>query len=211
MSSFPLPPPPRVRCPDTARDVLQREVCLQSFSKNLAGDIRPLHEERETCAKLDCVTLKTEHFLLAKVTANKPCDSAQAQVLDGVLRVSDLAHAFENGDGTQRGYHGGDFIWQGQAGLVAFGTLSGITNAGILRAPVFEPACEKCNQPGIMIGRLCGTIQRAPQQQRLLGCQVFGVYRFQFDPGKEGGQGAIRGTAEGVVICPCPTPSAAGN
>ena len=203
--SVPLPPPPRIRCADSARDILQREICVTSLSKNVTGDLKLLHSERETCAKLDCVTLKTEHYLTLKVAPNRPCDAPLAKVLNGVLRVGDLAHAFQDGDGNRRGYHGGDFRWQGAAGLIAFGTVSGMTNAGILRAPVFDPACEKCDQPGIMIGRLCGTIQRAPEQPRLLGCQVFGVYRLQFDPGKDGGQGAVRGTVEGLVVCPCPT------
>jgi hypothetical protein len=28
-------------------------------------------------------------------------------------------------------------------------------------------------------------------------------YRIKFDPGTAGGQGAIRGTLEGVIVCPC--------
>ena len=54
-----------------------------------------------------------------------------------------------------------------------------------------------------MIGRLCGVIQRAVEQQ-LVGCNVFGTYRIQFDPGKQGATGAVRGTLEGLVICNCP-------
>lgn len=207
--TFPPPPPTRFRCPDSAREIIARHVCLSSFSKNVEGDLRLLHDEREKCAPLKCVTLKTEHFLTLKVIANKPCDSATGARLNGVFRVSDLAHAFENGDGNRRGYHGGDFRWNGQGGLIAVGTISGMTNAGILREPVFKPACEKCDNPGIMIGRLCGIIERA-QQRQLVGCNVFGTYRFQFDPGTTGGQGAIKGTVEGVIICTCP-PTPAGK
>jgi hypothetical protein len=55
-----------------------------------------------------------------------------------------------------------------------------------------------------MIGRLCTVIERA-KRQRLVGCNVFGVYRLHVDPGTTGGQGAIRGTVEGGIICPRPT------
>jgi hypothetical protein len=207
--TFPPPPPTRFRCPDSAREIIARHVCLSSFSKNVDGELRLLHEEEERCAPLECVTLKTEHFLTLRVAPNQPCDEAAAAVLNGVFRVTDLAQAFEHGDGNRRGYHGGDFRWNGQAGLVAAGTISGMTNAGILRDPVFQPACERCNNPGIMIGRLCGTIMRA-EQQRLVGCNVFGVYRLHFDPSKTGGQGGVRGTVEGTIICPCPVTPAGG-
>jgi hypothetical protein len=202
--TFPPPPPTRFRCPDSAREIIARHVCLSSISKNLEGELRQLHSEEEKCAPLKCVTLKTEHFLGLKVTPNAPCDQGvAAKLLNGVFRVTDLAGAFENGDGTKRGYHGGDFRWNGAAGLIATGTISGTTNAGILREPVFQPACEKCDNPGIMIGRLCGVIQRAEEKQ-LVGCNVFGTYRLHFDPGKTGATGAVRGTLEGLVICNCP-------
>jgi hypothetical protein len=200
---FPIPLPP-VRCVDSSRDILDREVCLGSVSKNLEGELQLVHGQREQCVDRECITLKTQQTLVLKATGNPPCD--QVKLLDGAIRVADLATAYENGDGRQRGLHGGDFRWLGQGGLLAVGTLSGMTNVGILREPVFKPACEHCNQPGVMEGRLCGVIQRAPdQQRRLIGCQLFGVYRFLFDPGGEGGHGAIRGTFEGVVVCACQT------
>jgi hypothetical protein len=34
---------------------------------------------------------------------------------------------------------------------------------------------------------------------------VIGTYRFEFKPTRtEGGQGGIRGTMEGEIVCPCP-------
>jgi hypothetical protein len=198
---FPLPIPlPQFRCADTSRDILDRHLCLGSVSKDLHGELQLLHSQREQCVDRECVTLKAEHVLTLKATGHAPCDVVK--LLDGVIRVTDLATAFENGDGRRRGFHGGDFRWQGQGGLLAVGTLSGMTNVGILRDPVFNPACEKCDQPGVMEGRLCGAIQRA-EDKRLIGCQLFGVYRFVFDPGGDGGHGAIRGTFEGVVVCTC--------
>ena len=54
-----------------------------------------------------------------------------------------------DGGFDQRGLHGGNFTWLGQR-LFATGTLSGITNAGTHRKPVFDPACQECHQPTFM-------------------------------------------------------------
>jgi hypothetical protein len=43
-------PPTRFRCPDSAREIIARHVCLSSFSKNVDGELRLLHEEEERCA-----------------------------------------------------------------------------------------------------------------------------------------------------------------
>jgi hypothetical protein len=190
-------------CREGSRDLLEREVCLSALSKNLEGKLIPLHAERERCAKLRCVTLKTIHFVQLKVGTNRPCDSSSGRVLDGELLVRNLVSAFEAGDGTRRGIHQGDFVWRGRSGLLAIGTLSGITNAGTHRAPIFKP-CQTCDAKGFMEGRFCGTIRRAERPQ-LVGCQVIGTYRFEFKPTRaEGGQGGIRGTLEGEIVCACP-------
>jgi hypothetical protein len=189
-------------CAEGSRDILEREICLSALSKNLKGELRPLQHERERCAKLRCVTLKTIHFLQLKVNTNQPCDSQTGRLLDGVLSVRNLATAFEGGDGTRRGVHEGDFIWKGSA-ITAVGTLSGITNAGTHREPIFKP-CQTCDAKGFMEGRFCGTIRKAARRQ-LVGCQVIGTYRFHFDPNRtEGGQGGIGGTLEGEIVCACP-------
>jgi hypothetical protein len=189
-------------CREGSRDIRKRAICLSALSKNLKGELRPLHHERERCAKLRCITLKTIHFVRCRVTTNKPCDSRSGQLLDGDLTIENLVSAFEGGDGTRRGIHQGEFVWKGR-GLVAFGTLSGITNAGTHRKPIFEP-CQTCDAKGFMEGRFCGTIRQSDRPQ-LLGCQVIGTYRFEFKPTRtEGGQGGIRGTMEGEIVCPCP-------
>src|SRR5919206_582957 len=100
--------------------------------------------ERARCEPLECETLKTEHLLLLEVKRYE-CDSQVAELFDGRIVVKDLATAYEDGDANRRGFHGGGFPWPGQSGLLAVGTLSGMTNAGILREP-FEPACERCDQ-----------------------------------------------------------------
>jgi hypothetical protein len=189
-------------CKPGSRDLLERTVCLSALSKNLKGELRPLQHERERCAKLRCVTLKTLHFVRLKVNTNRPCDSRTGVLMDGELTIRDLATAFEGGDGTKRGVHEGNFIWKGRS-LVAVGTLSGITNAGTHRKPPFD-ACQTCDAKGFMEGRFCGTIQKSERPQ-LRGCQVTGTYRFHFKPTRaEGGQGGIAGTMEGDIVCPCP-------
>jgi hypothetical protein len=52
-----------------------------------------------------------------------------------------------------------------------------------------------------MEGRLCGQIRRGPGE--LLGCSVIGIYLLRFDAGRSGGEGAVQGTFEGVIVCPC--------
>ena len=76
-----------------------------------------------------------------------------------------------------------------------------MTNVGTHRAPVFKE-CQSCDDIGVMEGRLCGQIA-STSHPALNGCQVMADYRIKFDPGVAGGQGAVRGTLEGVIICSC--------
>ena len=124
-------------CAEGSRDILEREICLSALSKNLKGELKPLQHELERCAKLRCVTLKTIHFVQLKVSTNRPCDSPTGRLLDGLFTIRNLITGFEGGDGTHRGIHAGEFIWKGR-GMVAIGTVSGITNAGTHREPVIR-------------------------------------------------------------------------
>ena len=135
-------------CTPGNRDILERNICLSALSKNLKGELKPLHHALERCAKLKCRT-----------PTNAPCDSAPGKLLDGNFIVRNLITAFENGDGTRRGIHEGDFLWKGK-GAVAVGTISGITNAGTHREPIFKP-CQTCDAKGWMEGRFCGTIRQS--------------------------------------------------
>ena len=92
-------------CTPGNRDILERNICLSALSKNLKGELKPLHHVLERCAKLKCRTLKTIHFLELRVATNAPCDSAPGKLLDGNFIVRNLITAFENGDGTRRGIH----------------------------------------------------------------------------------------------------------
>ena len=179
--------------------LIDRVVCLSELSKNLEGELRPVESERETCRRLRCVTLETVHHLDLKVSSHD-CDSAVGKLLDGKLSSGQLVHKFEDGDGNRRGVHEGPFRWRA-AGLLAAGRLRGITNAGTHRPPVFDE-CQRCDDRGVMEGMLLGTVVRAVDR-RLLGCELRAAYRLRFDPSKDGGSGAVRGTLEGAVVCDC--------
>lgn len=79
--------------------------------------------------------------------------------------------------------------------------MSGMTNEGTHRKPVFE-ACQECGERGVMEGRLCGRLVDAADP-RLAGAQVTAAYRFAFDASEDGGRGAFQGTVEGLVVRNC--------
>jgi hypothetical protein len=68
---------------------------------------------------------------------------------------------------------------------------------------VFDPACQECYQPTFMEGRFCGVIRRAAADPALIGCQVFGAYRLQFEGSLRERSTRIRGVLEGLIICEC--------
>src|SRR4051795_13609562 len=87
------------------------------------------------------------------------------------------------------------------ASIQVTGRISAVTNVGTHRAPAF-PECQKCDDRGVMEGRLCGQIA-STSNPALNGCQIVAAYRIKFDSGSAGGTGGVRGTLEGVVICSC--------
>lgn len=175
-------------------------LCLEPVSKNLQGELKLMHRERQQCEVPACTTLKTDHVLRLDVSSNDPCDSALGKTLDGVLGVRRLVHALNNGTGEGRGIHTGEFTWIGD-GVVVQGELSGMTNVGTHRPPPFDP-CQTCHDPGWMEGRLCGRIVRA-EREELIGCRVTAAYRIQFDASEGFQDTGVRGTLEGVVVCTC--------
>jgi hypothetical protein len=188
-------------CFDDPRTIFESRFCLDAISKNVKGTVKVVKELQVVCETEKCVTFRTLSALKVATTTNKPCDSKLALRLDGgSLVVDDLATAYEN-DGLQRGIHAGDFVWTGQHVQIK-GRMSGITNAGILRAPLFKPACEACSAPGIMIGRLCGQVVGSAGAG-LDGAQVMAVYRILGGkPSKTGANGPATGTIEGVIVGP---------
>jgi hypothetical protein len=191
--------PPQMKCLDDPPTILKQSMCVNPLSKDTSGKLTLNVSERNQCKEPQCVTLKTVHQLKLKAKAHKPCDSKIARSLNGEIVIERLVTAFDQ-DGNHRGFHAGDFVWTG-AGVQATGRMSGITNAGTHREPAFKP-CQKCDEPGVMEGRLCGQIVES-QDPALKGCQIVAVYRIKFDPSEKGGQGAVRGVIEGVIVCPC--------
>jgi hypothetical protein len=193
----------RVPCFESPEEILDTEICLFVVSKDLLGELRPVEADIEECGPRDCRTLKTVQVLQLHATRG-PCESEEmAALLDGVFTVTDLTTAFLNGDGTLRGVHGGTFRWKG-GGARVNGSLSGLTNAGTHRGPVFDE-CQPCDAPGYMEGRLCGRIDRR-SDRRFAGCDLLGTYRLRFEPSREGGAGRIAGTLEAAILCRCGQP-----
>jgi hypothetical protein len=191
-----------MHCKDSPAYILDQPMCLTELSKETdlerPGELRLLLADEEVCDD-GCRTLKTIHQLDLPLRRGE-CD--RAGPLDGRLHVCDLTHALAGGDFFGRGFHAGSFSWAGQQGLLASGTVSGVSNAGTHRKP-FDPACQECNAPGFMEGRLCGVVRRAPAQPALLGCQVFGAYRLRFDGSLREQRTPVRGVLEGLVVCEC--------
>ena len=189
-------------CLEDPRQLWTREVCLAAVSKNLRGDLRLLDREREECEKPECRTLKTDHGLKVEVRSHEPCDSEAGRQLDGTLFVRRLIHALADGTGEGRGLHTGAFRWVG-AQVAIEGRMSGVTNVGTHRQPVFQ-ACQECDDRGYMEGRLCGRVVRA-RDERLVGCEVTAAYRILFDPSEGFQDTGVQGTLEGVLVCACGT------
>jgi hypothetical protein len=182
------------------KPLLDRIVCLSDLSKNLKGELRLVESEREVCRKLDCKTLEAVHQLELEVSSHD-CDSRAGQLLDGRLGSVQLVHKFKDGDGNNRGVHEGPFRWRAPD-ILAIGRMTGVTNVGTHRRPVFDD-CQRCDERGVMEGMLLGSIVRA-KNKRLLGCELRAAYRLRFDPSQDGGSGGVQGTLEGAIVCDCP-------
>jgi len=188
-----------VTCFDNPSDIFQQKVCINPLSKNLKGTLTPVEKKAESCAVPPCKTLKTIHRLKVEARINTPCDSRVARSFSGTIVVEKFITAFDD-DGSRRGVHAGDFELIAPS-LRAKGRISGLTNQGTHRLPVFTD-CQKCNDRGVMEGRLCGQVVES-QDPALKGCQIVATYRIKFDPSVTGGSGAITGVLEGVVVCRC--------
>jgi hypothetical protein len=186
------------QCFDDPAAILEKAFCVSAVSKDLKGELQLSTSKEQKCTTPKCKTLRTVHGLKVEVKATV-CDSQVAAPLDGSLGVK-LITAFDT-DGNHRGVHAGDFTLAGAGGLKVTGRMSGVTNEGSHRLPI--KACQKCADIGIMEGRLCGQVIDGGATPKLKGCQVVAAYRIKFDPSLTGGQGAIVGTLEGVLICFC--------
>jgi hypothetical protein len=135
------------------------------------------------------------------VVGNAPCDGPIAGLLGGSLVIKTLATAYEK-DGRGRGVHAGDFRWVTLKKDEIDGTISGITNGGLVRAAPFAPGAEKCVSEGILYGRLCGRVVKTLNNE-LAQAQIVATYRLKTTATAKGESGAVVGTLEGVLITPC--------
>jgi hypothetical protein len=175
-------------------------VCLAEISKNLTGGLYLLDHDDQTCRERDCQTLKTSHALRAGVESNPPCDSELGQSLDGRFVVRNLVTAFTDGKSKRRGVHVGNFRWLGK-GAQAQGQLSGLSNAGTHRKPIFRD-CEPCDAVGYLQGCFRGRVIEA-EDRSLLGCDIYGTYRLQVSSWEDAKLVKVKGTIEGSFVCPC--------
>ena len=187
-------------CLDEPERLFETRMCLSALSKNAHGEFGHAHGDVQKCDKPPCKTLKTIQPFKVEISGNPPCDSALGALFDGVFVVERFVSAYEEGDGNRRGVHSGDFRWEG-SGVVAEGRISGVTNAGTHRPPVFDP-CQPCDAHGYLEGRFCGVVVKTSHDE-LKGCHLLGTYRFRFDPTSGGIDGSTEGTFEGELLCPC--------
>jgi hypothetical protein len=188
-------------CFDDPKQILDSETCVASLSKDAHGQIDLRSSTSRDCKEPRCVTLRTAGVLRLALTSNPPCDGLLAQTLWGTLSVDAFATAYEK-DGMGRGVHAGDFVWTTPTGIELHGRMSGITNAGLVRAKPFVPNIEKCVSEGILVGRLCGQVTKT-QNAKLKGARVVATYRLKADGTAKGENGHVVGTVEGVVVTPC--------
>ena len=190
----------QTKCMDDPQTILKQKMCLNQMSKDLKGSLKFQKADQQSCDKPQCRTLKTIHTLIVETNSNKPCETNLSAPFKGKLEMKLLATAFEQQTQFHRGFHAGDFDWVG-SGFLVRGRMSGMTNVGTHRKPAFDD-CQKCNEQGVMEGRLCGRIVESGISE-LVGCEVFGSYRIRFDPAKLQGSSPVVGTLEAVIICPC--------
>ena len=168
-------------------------VCLSAVSKDAKGELKVTKQQRQTCKKPKCQTLKVRYRLRLRIKSHKPCDKNKR--LDGSLEARLVVATDKDGHG--RGIHDGRFLWLGAGATKVSGRMQGTTNNGTHRNPLMK--CERCDARGHMEGVLNGRIIGGP----LKGCRVTASYMINYDPGKAGQNTSAVGTIEGVVICKC--------
>lgn len=188
-------------CPDDPKTNWENKVCVTPISKNVEGKLVFREKREEKCEKpTKCATLKTRHSLGLKLTSHQPCESKVGKLLNGTIGTSTLGlvTVFDR-DGHGRGLHAGT-ISLGGTNFKGLGTMSGMTNVGTHRKPVFDD-CQPCDARGVMEGRIC--VKIGSNKPELKGSRLFGTYRLRFDPSPTGGEGKVSGVIEGVIITPC--------
>ena len=188
-------------CFDDPQEILSSDTCVATLSKDLNGKTALQSSTKHVCAKTGCVTLRTQGELKLTVAGHAPCDAGLAGSLTGSLVIKTLATAYQK-NGLGRGVHAGDFRWVTLKKDEIDGTISGITNGGLVRTAPFGPGVEKCVSEGILYGRLCGRVVKTFNPE-LEQAQIVATYRLKTAATAKGESGAVVGTLEGVLITPC--------
>jgi hypothetical protein len=192
-------------------ELLQGNYCIYEVSKDLNGQVILFDGDYRACSSPSCNPLVQQQFLRLDATSsgNPNCDSQPpGMALDGAIRVRNFATVFAGPKENLRGVHAGQFDWTPIVGGLITGTLEGISNAGILRAQIFSPHCERCYEPGIVCGHLFGT-GRSVQGVPAPDFHVEAMYRLAWDPlawdpaNPQPRTAPVRGTLEGVLIVAC--------
>jgi hypothetical protein len=191
-------------------ELVYGNYCVHEVSKDLDGQVALLYGDYPPCSSLNCNPLMELQFLRLDARSNPSCDSQPPGLaLDGPIRVKDFATVFTGPKEDLRGVHAGQFDWTPTVGGRITGTLEGISNAGVLRPPIFRDECENCHAPGIVSGHLFGTGKGVPGVP-VPDFQVEAMYRLAWDPLAWDPTipilptAPVRGTLEGVLILTCP-------
>jgi hypothetical protein len=205
-------------CKDSARYILGQRLCFYPLSKDVEGGqlLKLLDGPQEYCEERECWSYKIVHELHANIITNRTepedlnCQASPTDRLNGRLSVCKLVHTLSSiNDPDCRAFHGGDFTWVDSAnGILVEGSLSGITNAGTHRLPLPPPRgceqpCQRCSAPGFMEGRFCGSIVLSETDGWLVGCQVVGLYKLQFDGDFRTDSANVIGVIEGGILYEC--------
>lgn len=184
-----------------AEELLLHINCLAEVSKDVDGEILVLDADQRTCQNPGCDSLTLVTNLRLNLHSAR-CDGSLGGVLDGLIRSWNLTTVFAGASEERRGVHEGNLYWAPTGGGTIRGTLAGITNAGIVRLPVFSD-CELCDQLGLLTGHLFATGSNTPGLP-VPDFNVEAVYRFAWDPTATIHKTTpVRGTIEGVILMPC--------
>ncbi len=183
-------------------DLLQsQQNCVAELSKNLDGQALVVEANSRRCRTPACESLTLVQHLRLRL-ATHACDSPQGLVLDGSIVIRDLTTVFAGARPHLRGVHAGRFYWTPTGGGRIVGTMEGVTNAGLLRAPAV-PDAEMCDRPGALTGYLTGTGRNVPQIS-VPEFTVEAAYRIDWTPdATPQSTAAMVGILEGILILPC--------
>ena len=182
--------------------VFESKECFDEISKIISrGAIKRIGEPRyDSCEYPACKSFKVKHNFACVLRSNLECDSKVGKLFtDRFTRPNFTSEIIQglilNGEG--RGVHQGKFTIGGSDGLIAAGTLGGITNAGTHQTAPID--CESCKVKGHMEGRLAGNITKGS----LNWGRIFASYMIIFEHSIDFRDTMAKGTLEGIIVRDC--------